>query len=279
MTASHIALLGLGMFLAFAAPAAATHAPTPDVDVRDVREGTGRQVERHASLRVHYTGWLEDGTEFDSSRSAGRGPFEFKVGAGSVIPGWDIGLVGMKEGGIRELVVPPELAYGDRGAGSVIPPGAVLKFEIELLGVVPPLYTNVDNGTLQELLDRGVTLIDIRRPYRQSHLGDRRRPGLPGRVQGCAQRCRRHRIVDRRRSRGGRSLSNRCRRCRRRVNDEPRECLMRVGFQPGSIFSRKGSFEPNDGGGRQTGRPCAAINPAAGDDPSFAGVDSGSGRR
>ncbi len=171
MHVARAALLGICLFLVVGSPATATHTPTPEVGIRDVREGRGPRAVRHASLRVHYTGWLEDGTQFYNSRASGREPFEFKVGAGSVIPGWDMGLVGMKEGGLRELVVPPELAYGDRGVGSVIPPKATLKFEIELVGVAPPPYTNVDNGTVQNLLDQGVTLIDIRRPEEWQETG------------------------------------------------------------------------------------------------------------
>ncbi len=193
------AFTAIVLLLASTASVTATHAPTPDVGIRDIREGDGQPAVRHASLRVHYTGWLEDGTEFDSSRAADRGPFEFKVGAGAVIPGWDIGLVGMREGGTRELVVPAELAYGERGAGSVIPPGATLKFEIELLGVTPPPYTNVDNRTVQELLDQGVTLIDIRRPEEWKETGvipgselltafDGNGRLMPGFASGLAQR-------------------------------------------------------------------------------------------
>ena len=83
---------------------------------------------------VHYTGWLEDGTLFDSSVGRGQ-PFTFQIGKGNVIPGWDEGVATMKVGGKRQLVVPAALAYGDTGAGSTIPPGATLIFEVELLDV------------------------------------------------------------------------------------------------------------------------------------------------
>jgi FKBP-type peptidyl-prolyl cis-trans isomerase len=83
---------------------------------------------------VHYSGWLTDGTRFDSSLDRGQ-PFEFRLGAGQVIPGWDEGVAGMKVGGKRKLTVPPQLGYGSHGAGGVIPPDAVLVFEVELLAV------------------------------------------------------------------------------------------------------------------------------------------------
>lgn len=100
----------------------------------DFEEGTGETPEVGQEVEVHYTGWLEDGTMFDSSLTRGQ-PFIFPVGIGQVIPGWDEGVASMKVGGKRQLVIPPELAYGERGAGGVIPPNASLIFEVELLGV------------------------------------------------------------------------------------------------------------------------------------------------
>ncbi len=99
----------------------------------DLSEGDGPLCTgRGQTAIVHYTGWLEDGTKFDSSLDRSD-PFSFPIDCSYVIPGWDEGVVGMKVGGKRKLIVPPELGYGERGAGGVIPPNATLIFEIELL--------------------------------------------------------------------------------------------------------------------------------------------------
>jgi len=96
--------------------------------------GTGKTPEKGGKIKVHYTGTLEDGTKFDSSHDRGK-PIEFALGVGQVIPGWDEGISTMREGGKRKLIIPPELAYGERGAGKVIPPNATLHFNVELIEV------------------------------------------------------------------------------------------------------------------------------------------------
>jgi FKBP-type peptidyl-prolyl cis-trans isomerase FkpA len=96
--------------------------------------GDGAQAKDGDTVSVHYTGWLEDNTKFDSSKDRNQA-FSFKLGTGMVIKGWDEGVAGMKIGGTRKLTIPSELGYGARGAGGVIPPNASLIFEVELLGI------------------------------------------------------------------------------------------------------------------------------------------------
>jgi FKBP-type peptidyl-prolyl cis-trans isomerase len=100
----------------------------------DLIVGNGAEAKTGSTVSVHYTGWLEDGTKFDSSLDRGQ-PFSFTLGARQVIPGWDEGVAGMKVGGKRKLVIPPDLAYGSQGASGVIPPNATLTFEVQLLSV------------------------------------------------------------------------------------------------------------------------------------------------
>jgi FKBP-type peptidyl-prolyl cis-trans isomerase FkpA len=100
----------------------------------DLSEGAGAAAKAGDSVEVHYTGWLKDGSKFDSSHDRRR-PFGFRLGAGQVIKGWDEGVAGMKVGGKRKLVIPAALGYGSRGAAGVIPPNAELTFEVELLGI------------------------------------------------------------------------------------------------------------------------------------------------
>ena len=105
--------------------------------IENMEIGDGTEAQDYNKVVVNYTGKLEDGSIFDSSLNPGREPFTFTLGVGSVIKGWDIGVKGMKVGGRRRLTIPPELGYGNNGAGDVIPPGATLIFEVDLLEVVP----------------------------------------------------------------------------------------------------------------------------------------------
>ena len=101
----------------------------------DRKVGDGDEAKAGTTVLVHYTGWLQaDGTQFDTSRSRGQ-PFQFQLGKGSVIKGWEDGVPGMKVGGQRRLFIPPQLGYGDRGAGDAIPPKADLVFDVELVEV------------------------------------------------------------------------------------------------------------------------------------------------
>ena len=141
--------LGLGGCAPSRSPAPATQAtgadaPVMELQVKDMRVGQGAEATAGARVTVHYTGWLFDptapehkGKEFDSSRRGGE-PFSFTIGARQVIAGWDQGVAGMRKGGQRRLVIPSSLAYGERGAGGVIPPNATLVFDVELLDVQPP---------------------------------------------------------------------------------------------------------------------------------------------
>lgn len=99
-----------------------------------IKEGTGAAPKKGDRITVHYTGTLADGTKFDSSRDRGQ-PFQFTVGVGQVIRGWDQGLMQMKVGGRSTLIIPPHLGYGDRGAGAIIKPGDTLHFDVELISI------------------------------------------------------------------------------------------------------------------------------------------------
>lgn len=133
-------MCGVGLVLNAVAPDPSSAATTAEVTTasglkyQDVKEGTGDVATAGKTVAVHYTGWLTNGTKFDSSKDRGQA-FEFPLGGGRVIRGWDEGVQGMKVGGVRKLTIPPELGYGARGAGGVIPPNATLVFEVELLKV------------------------------------------------------------------------------------------------------------------------------------------------
>lgn len=122
-------------------PSAPAQPAAGELTIVDLEQGTGEAITPGSTAVVHYTGWLYDpaapdakGRKFDSSVDRGQ-PFSFPLGAGRVIRGWDEGVAGMKVGGKRRLVIPPEYGYGARGAGNVIPPNATLVFDVELLGI------------------------------------------------------------------------------------------------------------------------------------------------
>jgi FKBP-type peptidyl-prolyl cis-trans isomerase len=115
-------------------PASASASIASALEKEDVKVGTGPAAKKGDHVVVHYTGTLTDGTKFDSSRDRNE-PFDFTLGQGQVIRGWDEGVVGMKKGGTRKLTIPSEMAYGKRGSPPKIPPDATLKFDIELLEI------------------------------------------------------------------------------------------------------------------------------------------------
>ena len=123
--------------------------------------GNGLEVKNHSKVSVHYIGKLEDNTVFDSSYDRGQ-LFDFQIGVRQVILGWETGLLGMKEGGKRTIFIPYELAYGESGAGSLIPPKSNLIFEIEVIKVIPPGYKEIDGNQLKLAMTSDFKIIDIR---------------------------------------------------------------------------------------------------------------------
>lgn len=140
----------------------AAHGAEALVDIEEIQQGSGLEASLYSIVDVHYTGKLEDGTVFDSSKDRGA-PVQFTLGAGQVIPGWEQGIQGMKQGSRRVLKIPPELAYGKKGAGNAIPPNATLIFDVELVAVKPAPFNSISNAELEAKIQSGVKVIDIRR--------------------------------------------------------------------------------------------------------------------
>ena len=140
------------------------------VQITNIVEGEGTEIINHSKIQVHYTGKLQDGTKFDSSYDRGQ-PFSFQIGLREVIKGWEIGLMGMQVGGKRTLIIPPELAYGDRGAGDLIPPNATLTFDIEIVAVKHPGYGLIKADDIKVLKEDGYKFIDIRTEKERENTG------------------------------------------------------------------------------------------------------------
>ena len=134
MKISHIIILSTVLFLGMGCNEGNTEEMDNGLIIEDLVVGEGTEAQDYNKVVVNYTGELEDGTVFDSSLNPGREPFTFTLGVGSVIKGWDLGVIGMKVGGKRKLTIPPELGYGERNTG-VIPPNSTLIFEVDLLEV------------------------------------------------------------------------------------------------------------------------------------------------
>ena len=132
-----------------------------EIEILSDVPGTGVIVKNHSKVTVHYRGFLEDGTEFDSSFKRNQ-PFTFQIGVLQVIPGWEFAIKGMKVSGKRTIRIPPEYAYGKNGAGDTVPPNATLIFEIELLSVQDPKYKIIDSDELLSMQDEDLVIIDIR---------------------------------------------------------------------------------------------------------------------
>jgi len=140
------------------------------IQITNIVKGEGTEIINHSKIQVHYTGKLQDGTKFDSSYDRGQ-PFSFQIGLREVIKGWEIGLMGMKVGGKRTLIIPPELAYGDRGAGDLIPPNATLTFDIEIVAVKHPGYGLIKADDIKVLKEDGYKFIDIRTEKERENTG------------------------------------------------------------------------------------------------------------
>jgi rhodanese-related sulfurtransferase len=166
-----IRLGGLTCFLFFVIVAAEISVNAASLSYEVVADGNGKVARQGLQVSVHYQGRLTDGTVFDDSRKRGE-PLTFTLGSGQVIPGWEQGVDGMKVGEKRLLTIPPELGYGAAGAGSLIPSYATLIFDVELIAVsIQPKLANAKPADLIAAQDKGVAIIDIRRPKEWASTG------------------------------------------------------------------------------------------------------------
>ena len=139
------------------------------IEILSEVHGLGDKIKNHYKISVHYVGTLEDGTEFDNSYKRNQ-PFVFQIGLRQVIPGWEIALMGMQVGGMKKFKVPPSLAYGNSGAGDLIPPNSSLIFDVEIINIKPPGYIEINSEQLLSLqkeklfllMEKKLILIDIR---------------------------------------------------------------------------------------------------------------------
>ena len=132
-----------------------------NVEILNDIPGTGNEVVNHSKITVHYSGKLDNGTVFDSSYKR-KQPFVFQIGTRQVIEGWELGIIGMKEGGKRSIFIPSKMAYGKKGAGDLIPPNSNLIFDIEIIKVEAPKYKILDVKDIKKMQSKGFKLIDIR---------------------------------------------------------------------------------------------------------------------
>ena len=132
-----------------------------EIEIINDKEGSGPVIVNHSKIAVHYRGTLENGTEFDSSFKRNI-PFVFQIGTRQVIEGWELGIIGMKEGGKRSIFIPSKMAYGKKGAGDLIPPNSNLIFDIEIIKVEAPKYKILDVKDIKKMQSKGFKLIDIR---------------------------------------------------------------------------------------------------------------------
>ena len=141
-----------------------------EIEILSDIPGYGLEIKNHYKVHVNYIGTLEDGTEFDNSYKRNK-PFVFQIGLRQVILGWEKGLIGMKTGGKRIIKIPPELGYGSVGAGELIPPNSTLIFELEIVDVFKPGYTEIFSKDLLNKQKEGLILIDIRTEKERKHTG------------------------------------------------------------------------------------------------------------